>query len=154
MDFPNIFKGDYRLLAIPPIILVIVALFFIPQVKLGVDFTGGTLISLTLDSAIDAEDLEAKLQAEGLDADVRVFETAVGYKAEVEVPQSEDLVRAEELKEEFEVLLAEASFLEVQAETNNSYIGEYNAKRAETEAVADEMFSLAKLSSSGLNISG
>ncbi|MFH1393801.1 MAG: hypothetical protein ABII71_06170 [Candidatus Micrarchaeota archaeon] len=154
MDFPNIFKGDYRLLAIAPIILVVVSLFFIPQVKLGVDFTGGTLISLTLDQPVDADELEQKLLDEGLDADVRIFETAVGFKAEVEVSQSDNLVRAEELKSEFAVLLADASFLEVQANTNESSIGEYNAKKAETEAVADEMFSLAKLSRSDYNISG
>ncbi len=154
MDFPNIFKGDYRLLAIPPILLMIISLFFIPQVKMGVDFTGGTLISLTLDHAIDAEELQVELASEGLDADVRVFETAVGFKAEVEVPQSENLVRAEELKQEFDALLPEASALEIMAETNETAVPEYNAKRAEIRAVANEMFSLARFDASSLEIAG
>jgi len=154
MDFPNIFKGDYRLLAIAPLILVVISLFFIPQVKLGVDFTGGTLISLTLDHEINAEELKQDLASEGLEADVQVFETAVGYKAEVEVPQSDNLVRAEELKVEFAEVLAEASFLEVEANTNESAVGEYNAAKAETEAVADEMFAMTSLRRSDFNISG
>ncbi len=143
MELPNIFKGDYRLLAIPPLILVLVSLYFIPQIQMGVDFRGGTLISLTLEQPIDSAVLESQLAEEGLDADVRVFDTAVGYKAEIEFPQSDNLVRAEELKDEFEALLPEATNLEIMAEMNESYRAEYETKRAEIDAVADEMFDLA-----------
>lgn len=154
MDFPNIFKGDYRLLAIPPMILIVISLFLIPNVKLGVDFVGGTLISLTLDHAVDATRLESDLAAEGLDADVRVFQTAVGYKAEVEVPQSGKLVRAEELKVEFAALLAEVTELEVLSSTNSSNIAEYDEKKAQLEAMAGEMFSMAGKSRHDYPIAG
>ncbi len=142
MDLPNIFTGDYRRLAIPPLLLIVASLFFIPQIQLGVDFKGGTLISLTLDHSIDAAVLEEQLASEGLDADVRVFETAVGHKAEIEFPQSESLLRAEELKDRFEQLLPEATNLEIMAEMNENYRTEYEAKRGEIDAVADEMFVL------------
>ena len=143
MELPNIFKGNYKLLAIPPLLLVLVSLYFIPQIEVGVDFKGGTLISLTLDEPVDADTLETQLASEGLDAEVRVFDTAVGYKAEIEFPQSENLVRAEELKDEFEDLLPQATNLEILAEMNESKRGEYEAKRKEIDAVANEMFDLA-----------
>src|SRR3989339_2080062 len=98
MELPNIFKGDYRLLAIAPIILIVISLIFIPQIKFGVDFTGGTLITLNLPAKIDGEKLKVDLEAEGLKADVKIFDTAVGYKAEIEVPQSSNLVKADKLK--------------------------------------------------------
>ena len=143
MEMPNIFKGDYRLLAIPPIILILISLFFIPQIQLGVDFRGGTLITLTTNDAVDSDALQAQLASEGLDAEVRSFDTAVGGKVEIEFAQSDELVEAEELKAEFESLLYEATNLEVQAQMNGSMQGEYEAKREEIDAVADRMFGLA-----------
>lgn len=151
---PNIYKGDYRLLVIPPLILIVLSLLFIPQIKLGVDFQGGTLISLSLKGAVDAEDLQAKLQDEGLDAQVTVFQSAMGYKAEIEVPQSQDLVRAEELKSEFQKMLPEVSRLELLTSQNQSYGAEYHEKKTQLDAIADEMFSLAKMQRAQLNITG
>lgn len=154
MDLPNIFRGDYRRLALLPLILVAVALYFIPQIDIGVDFRGGTLISLTLDEPVDANVLEEQLAREGLDSEVRVFETAVGYKAEIEFPQSEKFIRAEELKDEFESLLWNVTNLEILSEQNESYRAEYLEKRGEIDAVADEMFSLAGVSERASSIDG
>lgn len=143
MELPNIFRGNYKLLAIPPLLLILISIYFIPQIEMGVDFRGGTLISLTLDEPVDADALEVQLASEGLDAEVRVFDTAVGYKAEIEFPQSDNLVRAEELKDEFEELLPYATNLEIMAEMNESHRAEYEEKRKEINGVADEMFVLA-----------
>lgn len=140
---PNIYKGDYRLLSIAPLILVAISLFFIPQIKMGVDFQGGTLVTLSLSEPVNAEELQAKLLDEGLEAHVSVFETTVGYKAEIEVPQSDDLVRAEELKDEFDALLPEVSSLELASYRNSSYNAEFQSKKAEIDVIADELFSIA-----------
>ncbi len=140
---PNIYKGDYRLLSIPPLLLMAISLFFIPQIEMGVDFQGGTLVTLSLSEAVGAEELQAKLQQEGLDAQVSVFETSVGYKAEIEVPQSEKLVRAEELKDEFNSMLLEVSNLELLSYQDSSYAAEFRSKKADIDAVAEEMFSIA-----------
>ncbi len=140
---PNIYEGDYRLLVIAPLIIMAAALLFIPSIKMGVDFQGGTLVTLSLSEPVDAEALQAQLQQEGLEAHVSVFETTVGHKAEIEVPQSEKLVRAEELKGEFSNLLLEVSQLEVLSYQDSSYVSEFRAKKAELEAMADEMFSIA-----------
>jgi preprotein translocase subunit SecF len=154
MELPNIFKGDYRLLAIPPLILLLISLYFIPQIELGVDFQGGTLVTLTMSQYIDESTLSENLLNEGLEADVAVFQTTSGYKVEIEVPQSESLVRADKLKADFNALLPEVSALEVAALQNGSEMNKYLAKRAELEKVTDEAFSLAKLSRSSFNISG
>jgi len=142
---PNIYKGDYRLLAIAPLTLMAIAIFFIPSIKMGVDFEGGTLVTLSLSEAVDGEALQAQLQQEGLDAKVRVFDTSIGYRAEIEVPQSEKLVRAEELKVEFNEVLPEVAQLEVLAYQNSSFEPEYNAKREQIEAIADELFTIAEM---------
>jgi preprotein translocase subunit SecF len=140
---PNIYKGDYRLLAIAPITLMVIALVFIPSINMGVDFQGGTLVTLSLTEKVDGEALQAQLLDEGLDAKVRVFETSIGYRAEIEVPQSQNLVRAEELKGEFNAMLPEVSSLEVAAYQNSTYEAEYQQKRAELEAIAEELYGLA-----------
>ncbi len=150
---PNIYKeGDYRLLAIVPTLLIIASLFFIPNIKQGVEFQGGTLITLSLDQQVDAESLEANLKGEGLEASVKVFDTPVGYKAEIEMPQNDELVRAEELKGQFRELLPEVQRLEIVSYEDKSYQAEYKEKKKELDTIADEMFDLADMKKSELNL--
>ncbi|MEW6035019.1 MAG: hypothetical protein AB1529_00260 [Candidatus Micrarchaeota archaeon] len=151
---PNIYKGDYRKLAAVPLLLLLASIYFIPSIRMGVDFQGGTVIALSLKAPADAEGLQSALRGEGLDASVRVFETAVGYRAEIEVPQSPDLVRADELKSEFNGLFPVVAQLEVASLQNASQNQAYLEKKAELDAVADELFALAGKSRSTLNISG
>jgi preprotein translocase subunit SecF len=151
---PNIYRGDYRLLAAAPLLLILISLYFIPSIKPGVDFQGGTVITLSLSEKADAADLQAKLQAEGLEASVRVFDTAVGYRAEIEVPQSGDLVRADKLKEQFNSMLPEVAALEVASLQNGSNNATYLAKKAGLDAAADEIFALAGMDRASMNITG
>ncbi|HIH23128.1 TPA: hypothetical protein HA238_05350 [Candidatus Micrarchaeota archaeon] len=140
----NIYKGNYKLLIILPLLLILASLYYIPQIKFGVDFTGGTLVSLGLTKSVDASQLEGALAKEGLNAHVRVFDTAVGPMAEIELPQSESLIKAENLKSEFSSKLSEASYLEVAANQNVSHMAQYLEKRTELNKLADEMFLLSK----------
>lgn len=151
---PNIYKGDYRRLVAIPLLMIVASLIFIPAIRMGVDFQGGTIITLSLTKAADAADLQSELQSEGLDATVRVFQTAVGYRAEIEVPQSQDLVKADELKGEFNALLPEVAYLEVATLQNSSNKEAYLSKKAGLESIADELFSIAKMSRGAMNISG
>ena len=80
---PNPYQGNYKLLIIFPLILIAVAIYFIPQVKLGVEFQGGTLITIATKEKIDAVELQTKLFEDGLDAKVTSFETAVGPQTEI-----------------------------------------------------------------------
>jgi len=151
---PNIYRGNYKLLAIAPLLIIAVSLFFIPSIKMGVDFQGGTLITLSMKDSVDADQLQSQLAAEGVDATVQVFHTTMGYRTEIEVPQSKDLVKAEDLKTRFNALLPRVSQLEVAVYSNASYNDEYTQKKAELDNMSDQMFALAKTDRSRLNISG
>lgn len=154
MELPNIFKGDYRLLAIAPLILVLISLYFIPQIQMGVDFQGGTLVTLSLSEPVDSDSLKQNLLDEGLEADVRAFQTTSGYKVEIEVPQSSNLVNADDLKSQFNEKLPEVARLEAIALQNGTDMNKYLAKRGELEGITDQMFALAELKRSQFNITG
>ncbi len=139
----NIYKGNYKLLAIPPLLLIIISLFFIPQIKTGVDFRGGTLISLSLNNAVDAQTLQTKLHNDGLDATVKVFKTAVGNTAEIEVAQRPELVQAESLKSQFNTLFPTVSNLEIQNALNSSYKTDYENNKTQLENISTQMFALS-----------
>jgi preprotein translocase subunit SecF len=149
---PNIYNGEYRLLAAVPLLMIVVSLYFIPSIKLGVDFQGGTVITLSLKDNVSAENLQEMLGSDGLDATVRVFQTAVGLRAEIEVPQSPDLVRADDLKSKFNTLLPEVVRLEVTSLQNNSNNDEYRNKKAELENISDQLFALAGKNRMQMNI--
>jgi preprotein translocase subunit SecF len=142
---PNIYKGDYRLLLIFPLILIVLSIYYLPNLKLGVDFRGGTLITLQLTNEPDAAALQNELLANGFDANVKVYDSQLGKVAEVEVSQTDQMVRAEQLKGGFADQLDTVAFLEAEANTNFSKEAEYLAERAKLDGIADEMFELGGL---------
>ncbi|MGV8176636.1 MAG: hypothetical protein ACP5NX_02470 [Candidatus Bilamarchaeaceae archaeon] len=146
ISLPNIYKGNYKLLIAVPLVLILLSLFFATHVKLGVDFSGGTLVSLNLNKPVDAATLQASLADAGFaEAKVRAYETAVGYKAEIEFPQSRTIVRADQLKSQFTDEMAKVSELEAWSNSNESYFQEYLEERKKLNAIADEMFQMAGL---------
>lgn len=142
---PNIYKGDYRLLLIFPLILIALSIYYLPGLKMGVDFRGGTLITLHLTNQPDAASLQSELLANGFDANVKMYDSEMGRVAEVEVSQTDQMVRAEALKKEFADQLDKVAFLEAEANTNSSKELEYVAERANLDVMADEMFALGGL---------
>lgn len=142
---PNIYKGDYRLLLIFPLILIALSIYYLPGLKMGVDFRGGTLITLHLTNQPDAAALQGELLANGFDANVKVFDSEMGRVAEVEVSQTDQMVRAEALKKEFADQLDKVAFLEAEANTNASKEEEYLVERGKLDVMADEMFALGGL---------
>lgn len=155
MELPNIYKGNYKLIAIAPIILILLSLFFIPQIKLGVDFQGGTLITLNgVSSQIQGHELEGSLHSEGLASSVKVFDTAIGKRIEVEFEQSAELVKSQELKSKFQSLLPKVSTLEVASNTDATKRAEYNQLKSELEGYSNELFDMAKIPQDQRNFSG
>ncbi len=140
---PNIYAGDYRKLIIFPLILIVAALFFAPQIKLGVDFTGGTLIILDLNKSVDAVQLQSQLANDGIIGTVKTYSTSFGNKAEIEIGQNPDLVKADALRDEFNARLDNVSLLEAQSNANASMLGQYVSERKQLNTVADELFALA-----------
>ncbi len=141
---PNIYEGDYRKLIVFPLILLIVAIYFIPQIKLGVDFTGGTLIILDLQKSINANELKNSLEKDGINGTVTVYNTTFGEKAEIEISQNPNLINAERLKNEFNSKLEEVAFLESQSNANSSFFDKYLQERKNLNNISNALFALAK----------
>lgn len=155
MELPNIYKGNYKLVAIVPILIILASLFFIPKIEMGVDFRGGTLISLNgVKNQIQEHELENLLRGDGLEGKVKVFDTTIGKKVEVEFEQSENLVKAQELKEKFQNLLPTVSTLEVASNTDNTKREEYLANKNQLISYSNELFDLAKIPNSERNYTG
>lgn len=143
---PNIYKGDYRLLMLVPLALIILSLYFLlvtPTLKQGVDFRGGTLVTLQLTGSLDAMALQEDLLANGFDSEVNVFEGTVGTTAEIEVSQTDNMLEADSLKERFNLLLEDVSFLEAQSYEDPSKEAEYQEKRTELNSIANRMFEIS-----------
>ncbi len=149
---PNIYEGDYRKLIIFPLVLLLISIYFIPQIKLGVDFTGGPLIILDLTKAVDAEELKANLANEGIMGSIKTYNTSFGPKAEIEIGQNPDLVNADKLRDEFNSKLDEVSLLEAQSNINSSLLGSYLEEKKALNNISDSLFQLAARSGNAEDI--
>ena len=99
---PNPYSGNYKVLVAAPLFLVLVSLFFIPQIKLGVDFKGGTLITMQTNQSVDADALKSALTEKGYTvSSVKSLSNPQGYEVEVEIERDDSLTRAEALKSSF-----------------------------------------------------
>ena len=141
----NIYNGDYRKLILIPLILLSLALSQIPRLKLGTDFTGGTLIVLQLNKHVDALELKKNLENEGLKANVKVYTTSFGERAEIEIGKEKKLEKADELRDKFVSLLSEVSHMQTKMHMGNLSKEKYEQKKEELFHVSDELFQLANL---------
>ncbi|MEK6981978.1 MAG: hypothetical protein AABX38_03540 [Candidatus Micrarchaeota archaeon] len=137
---PNIYKGNYKLLVIIPIILLILSLYFAQSIKPGVDFRGGTLIKLTVDQNLDSKQLQANLEKEGLQGTVITYALPTGYAVEIELGQSMDLVNAESIKTNFTKLLD----AQVQKESFGN-LSNATTDKPEMIKLANQMLTLARI---------
>lgn len=140
---PNIYQGDYRKLIIFPLILIAISLYFIPQIKLGVDFQGGTLIIIDLKEKVNPDQLTADLAKDGIIGTVKTYTTSFGDKAELEIQQNPDLVKADALNDQFNTQLDATATLEAKANANSTYMPDYLAQRAILDNTSNSLLSLA-----------
>ncbi len=150
----NIYKGDYRRLILIPLALILLAISQIPHLKLGTDFTGGTLIVLQLNKTIDAAHLQSVLRAHGFDATVKVYTTSFGTRAEIEIGKSKELEKVDELRDAFLKQMDKTSQLErtmLYDKQNHlpAYAKDaaaYNESLKKLDSIADQVFELAGVS--------
>ena len=150
MNVPNPYQGNYKLLIVIPILLVAAALFFIPRIEKGVDFRGGTLVTMQTKEWVDASELSSALTERGFSvSSVKSLPNPAGYEVEVEIERDNRLTHAEELKTEFFSKIDEASRLEADVTATNQSpeaIEKYVAARKEIDLVANGLFEIALLS--------
>lgn len=149
---PNIYEWGYKKLIIFPLFLLLLAFCFIPQIKFGVDFAGGTLIILDLNQPVNGEELKNNLAKEGIIGSVQTYFTSFGPKAEIEIPQSQNIQQAEKLLSSFSAKLDEVSFLEVQSNANQSVFEKYLEERKNLNNISNAIFALANKSVKAENI--
>ncbi|MCC7552412.1 hypothetical protein KO317_01975 [Candidatus Micrarchaeota archaeon] len=148
MKIPNIYEQDYKKLMVLPILLIIISLFFIPQIKVGIDFKGGTIITLYSDYTIQTENLENDLLQAGISLhSVKQFKTTLGNVVEIEIENEELIYEAEQLRSDFSNIFENVSRLESYvAQTNGenqTIINEYTNERSKADKIANNLFKLS-----------
>ena len=149
LTMPNPYSGNYKVLVLVPLALVLISLFFIPQIKLGVDFKGGTLATMQTNASVDADSLKAALTAKGYAvSSAKSYSNPKGYEVEVEIERDDSLTRAESLKTSFFEEIDEVSRLESDVTVTNGSadsIAKYTAARQEIDKLSDGIFAIAGL---------
>ncbi len=149
MELPNLYKGNYKLLIIAPLLLVAISLFFIPQIKKGVDFRGGTLVTMQTADGVDAAVLTKELFAMGYPvSSVKSLKNPTGYQVEVEIEREESLTRAEELKNSFFDHIGDVSRKESDVSATNQSadaVAAYADARKGVDGYANGIFAIAGL---------
>ena len=144
---PNPYSGNYKVLVLVPLALVLISLFFVPQIKLGVDFKGGTLATMQTNASVDADSLQAALTAKGYQvSSVKSFSNPQGYSVEVEIERDDNLTQAESLKTSFFEQIDEASRLESDVTISNASadsVAKYTAARQGIDKLSDGIFAIA-----------
>ena len=158
-EIPNPYRGNYKLLIAIPILLVLVSICFIPQIKEGVDFKGGTLITMQANRSADTDKLTSALSAKGfIVSSAKSMPNTKGYEIEVEIERDDNLTRAEDLKSAFFSQVDEVSRLEADAASANSSdtdsISKYNDAKASLDTVANGVFAIAGLPQDAQNSNG
>jgi len=146
MDIPNIYKIDYKKLAMIPIALMIISLFFITQIQLGIDFKGGTIITLQIEGDADTDSLESELINNGFTpSKIIQSKSNIGNFVEIELEQDDTLVKGEELRAGFYNYFEQASKYEGYAQGSNDseVIVKATELRNELNDITNQMFTLA-----------
>ncbi len=101
MELPNVYEGKhYKKLVIIPLVLILLSLFYIPQIQKGVDLKGGSLITIVTDAPSDSLEqkrieLKEALAKFSSDVTVRSFDNPSGRGYEIEVGTSASFDDAE-----------------------------------------------------------
>ncbi len=146
MEIPNIYNGNYKLLIIPPLLIMLLSLFFIfitPGINSGIDFQGGARMTAQTTQEVDTGEIESAFEAEGYNADVSSYRNPSGYNIEVTLPLDDEIVRAEELKTEFFSKIDDVSLLASDYAAGRISKEEYMGPRSEIDATANELFAIA-----------
>lgn len=138
MNF-NIYEGkNYKKLFIIPIVLLIVALFFTTQLTYGMDFKGGSQITVPLEEPVNALELENKM-----DSDLNIQELSIKQTTglhrilSVEYVGNKDIIEAEKAFDSGNYDLAVSKAQEVTGQIDTDKQGAEKAEEYISQAKED-----------------
>ncbi|MEM3455253.1 MAG: hypothetical protein QXF07_01240 [Candidatus Micrarchaeia archaeon] len=149
MKLPNIYEGNYSLLIIFPLALIIVSLFLIPNLRYGIDLKGGMLITIQTQEQINNQQIKEILSQNNIyDAEVRLYQTPNGNIAEIEIATDRRITEIDDKLIEMESLLKDSSAIEselARLRSEQQATGkDLSSKIAEDEAKLSSLSSKAK----------
>lgn len=109
----------YIIITAIALLLILASLYmiFFKGVELGVDFKGGSLITIDSTQNIAKEEIGKVLEREGYEKySINKFQTPLGYRYEVELPNPDYIFKAETARENFEQ--AYQDYIKVSQEQN------------------------------------
>ncbi len=113
MKLPNIYEGNYSLLIIFPLILILISLFLIPNLRYGIDLKGGMLITVQTQEQISNQQIKEILSQNNIyDAEVRLYQTPNGNVVEIEIPTDMRIMEIDDRLIEMESFLKDSSTIE------------------------------------------
>ena len=152
MELPNIYLGNYKLLDIVPVLLVVASLLLIAfpgspyVIKQGVDFKGGTMATMQAASGVDVAAVSGALTAKGFQvASVKSLPNPKGYQIEIEIERDDNLTNADTLKTQFFDSIDSVSKLESDVTSTNQSadaVAKYAAARQQIDATANGLFAI------------
>jgi len=155
MELPNIYMWDRRMLMAVPIILILLSLVFIPNIQMGIDFKGGTLITLHLTKDVDSDYVKQAFTEQGFPPrKVVVSDTTIGKMAEVQLESDDKITNSTALHSQFSslyydvakdysyLLAFNTSGANVTQDIIDQYQTEYTQKRAQMDEKANALFAL------------
>ena len=126
MKLPNIYEGNYSILVLLPIVLLVASIFLIPNLKYGIDLKGGMLITIQTAAQIDGDALKSSVFSQNIkQAEVRLFTDLDGYVAEIEIPIDERILSIDDQISSLDSINEQISVLE-------SELARYRAEQLST----------------------
>jgi preprotein translocase subunit SecF len=159
MRLPNIYEGNYSRLIVFPLALIIISLFLIPSIPQGIDFKGGTLLTMQLSGAVGEDQLRAVLDKAGITNYLpTLYQNPGGWVAEIEMLTDKrmdeidkNLEGIDKSVESIDSLEAEAVRLRLQESASKSNL---SARIADNEKkISDEMSNIKQLGSKIVELS-
>lgn len=128
VQLPNPYASKhYYLLGIIPVILVVIALFFIPSIPKGIDLKGGTLITIQSPNQLNSTLLENEFSNYSNSVSVNQISSPTGYGTEVQLENSNNFDQAGSILSSLSSLDFQLSSLQQSGSTDPSILSEENS---------------------------
>lgn len=113
LKLPNIYEGNYSLLVLFPLALILISLVMLPNLKYGIDLKGGMMITIQTQQDVSTQQVNSILNQNNIyDAEVRTYQTPNGNVIEIEMTTDKKITEIDDRLSEMESILNQASTIE------------------------------------------